>query len=130
MRTLFVTGPAEIELPAGWRRGDTPRLHRAAFKPEHPGDYPLSRVLDETSADAVLLLDPHRAPHYPRSLNRWHGLKIAHVIQAGGAMRSCAFRWFEADVVIWPRDPTLLGRRMMPPVVESLVDALAVASRE
>lgn len=124
MRRLFLTAPVDVDLPPGWVRVDTPATHRAAFSPEQPGDYPLPRLLSEAAADAVVLVDTHRPPFYPRRLQAWSGLVVAHVPTVVGVRPACAYPWWAADAVVWAGDPEHIKRIRIPPVYRSIGEAI------
>lgn len=125
MSRLFLTAPVDVDLPPGWVRVDTPSLHRAAFSPEMPGDYPLPRILIDVDADAVVLVGAHTPPFYPRRMMVWSGKVITQIDRVTGVLPACAYRWYQADVVVTQLER--LGRVRMPPVhrsIEGAVEAL------
>ena len=122
MPRLFLTAPVDIELPPGWVRVDTPALHRSAFDPERPGDYPLPRILEDVEADVVVLIGAHTPPFYPRRLMAWGGKVIAQIDQVVGVLPMCAYRWHQADAVV--TDVERLGRVNPPPTWGTIESAL------
>ena len=113
MPRLFLTAPVDIELPPGWVRVDTPALHRSAFDPERPGDYPLPRILEDVEADVVVLIGAHTHPFYPRRLMAWGGMVVAQIDRVTGVLPMCAYRWHQADAVATHLER--LGRVNPPP---------------